>query len=199
MLFNIYIFRGVIMSNMSITESYIKGLFIIESKQVKQNESDLLTEYYNKKLFCEYELFTEFISNVDISTRKGCLRGLYFYRSTPVFKLIKVLKGEVYIVAVDLRRDSPTYSKSYSVVLSNQNRKQFYIPNNFAYGFLSLEDTNILNISSNVYNMEEDKFSIAWNDRDLKIEWPLQKAGNIIISRQNQKSINFNEITKILY
>ncbi|HCC07820.1 MAG TPA: dTDP-4-dehydrorhamnose 3,5-epimerase [Clostridiales bacterium] len=186
------------MSNITITESYIKGLFVIESKQVKQNESDLITEYYSKKLFYEYEIPTEFVSSVDISTRKGCLRGVYFYKSTSVFKLIKVLQGEVYFVAVDLRKNSPTYGKNYSIVLSYQNKKQFYIPNNFAYGFLSLEDTNIININSNVYNMEDDKFAIAWNDRELKIEWPLQKAGNIIVSKQNQRSINFNDMSKII-
>ncbi|HBY21219.1 MAG: hypothetical protein A2Y24_01145 [Clostridiales bacterium GWE2_32_10] len=186
------------MSNINLTEVYIKGLYIIETKQVRLNESDFFVEIYNKKLFNQYEINNELESNIEITTKKGCMRGLYFYRNISVFKLVRVIKGEVYFVAIDLRRESATFGKYYGITLSEHNRKQFYIPDKFAYGFLALDDVNTITINSNVYDINEEKLGIAWNDRDLKIEWPLDKAGNIIVSRQDQRWAVFKEILKIL-
>lgn len=114
------------------------------------------------------------------------MRGLHFQYNQPQGKLVRVIKGEVFDVAVDLRKDSPTYSKYESVILSEDNKKQFYIPPGFAHGFLVLSDEAEFTYKCTDFYNGSDEGGIVWNDPDISIEWPLNED-ELILSEKDQK------------
>lgn len=127
------------MGNIAITPLEINGLFIIEPT-VYGDSRGYFMETYNKNDMEKAGLCLEFVQDNQSMSTKGVLRGLHFQKEHPQGKLVRVIRGEVFDVAVDLRKDSPTYKKWAGVTLSAENRKQFYIPEGFAHGFLVLSD-----------------------------------------------------------
>ena len=120
-------------------ETGIEGLYVIEPTVFEDNRGFFM-DTYNKKDFEEIGINTEFVQDNQSKSIKGVLRGLHFQKEYPQAKLVRVIKGEVYDVAVDLRKDSKTYGKYYGVTLTEKNRLQFFIPRGFAHGFLVLSD-----------------------------------------------------------
>lgn len=119
-------------------------------------------------------------------SRKGVLRGLHFQKKYPQDKLISVLRGEIYDVAVDLRENSKTYGKWFGLILSDQNRKQLFIPKGFAHGYLVLsEEAEIFYKCSEVYH-PEDEGGIIWNDPAIGIKWPVLHRDEIILSEKDR-------------
>ena len=175
---------------MEIIKTSIEGLLIIKP-DVFKDERGYFFESYNKGRFAKEGLMMNFVQDNESKSSKGVLRGLHFQK--PPFaqgKLVRVIKGSVMDVAVDLRKDSPTYGKWESVVLTEENKLQFWIPEGFAHGFVTLEDNTIFNYKcTNVYNKESEG-SILWNDPDINIEWNIE---NPILSEKDKLSPLFKD------
>ena len=173
------------MGNFKFTETKIKGVYIIEPKVFGDNRGYFM-ETYNKEHFAEAGLTMNFVQDNESSSSKGVLRGLHFQTKHTQGKLVRVTKGEVFDVAVDLRKGSPTYGQWEGVVLSAENKKQFYIPEGFAHGFLVLSDHAIFNYKCTDFYCPEGKGGVLWNDPDIGIEWPLDGIDNIILSEKDK-------------
>jgi len=158
---------------MNITKTDIQGLIIIEP-QIFKDSRGCFFESWNVKKFKQLGISEDFVQDNQSVSSKGVLRGLHFQK--PPYaqaKLVRVIKGSVLDVAVDLRKNSPTYGKHVSVILSEQNNKSFFIPKGFAHGFLSLEDNTVFNYKCSDYYNKESEGSLLWNDEDLKIDWQI--------------------------
>ena len=125
-----------------------------------------------------------------INLRKGVLRGLHFQKNYPQAKLVRVIEGEVFDVAVDLRKDSPTYGKWYGVVLSGENKKMFMIPRGFAHGFLVLSETAIFSYKCDDFYHPNDEGGIIYNDPTIGVEWPKLDC-EFVLSEKDKKHDKF--------
>ena len=171
------------MGNFTFHETKIKGVFIVDTKTYDDRRG-YFTEVYNRSDFKSVGIDYTFVQDNRSFSRKGVLRGLHFQRNHPQAKLLSVLKGEVFDVAVDLRRDSETYGQWIGVFLSEENRRQLVIPRGFAHGFLVVSDYAELSYKCDDFYHPEDEDGIRWNDTDINIEWP--DAGEIILSEKDK-------------
>ncbi len=181
-------------------ETGIEGLIIIEPT-VFGDHRGFFMESYNKKEFEDMGFFMEFVQDNHSRSKKGVLRGLHFQKEHSQGKLVRVTRGSVWDVAVDLREDSSTFGEWYGVLLSEENRKMFYIPEGFAHGFLALEDNMELQYKCTDFYYPEHDAGIMWNDKDIGIEWPFEKFAlkkeEILLSDKDKKHPNFKEYFEI--
>ena len=174
------------MGKITVTPCDIEGLYVIEPTVFK-DERGYFVETYNQNDMKEAGLDMVFVQdNQSISTR-GVLRGLHFQKQFPQGKLVRVVRGKVFDVAVDLRSDSKTYGKWFGVELSAENMKQFYIPEGFAHGFLVLSDEAEFCYKCTDFYHPGDEGGLAWNDPEIGVEWPLEEGVDLIISEKDQK------------
>ena len=182
-------------------ETGIKDLFIIEP-QIFEDSRGFFLESYNYNDFKELGIENIFVQDNHSKSLKGVLRGLHFQKEKySQAKLVRVLKGSVLDIAVDLRKDSETFGKYFSIELNEKNKKMFFIPRNFAHGFLTLEDnTEFFYKCDNFYNPKSES-GIIWTDIDLDIDWNFKKysinENELIISEKDKKNISFKEYKKI--
>ena len=163
------------MGKIKVTSCDIEGLYVIEPT-VFNDERGYFMETYNQNDFKEAGLNMVFVQDNQSMSTRGVLRGLHFQKQFPQGKLVRVVRGKVFDVAVDLRSDSKTYGKWFGVELSAENMKQFYIPEGFAHGFVTLtESAEFLYKTTNYYAPASDR-GIAWNDPTIGIRWPELKA-----------------------
>lgn len=155
----------------------IEGLCIIETA-VHGDARGYFMETYNQKDMEEAGFHIQFVQDNQSMSTKGVLRGLHFQKHYPQCKLVRAVKGRVFDVAVDLRADSVTYGKWYGVELTEENKKQFLIPEGFAHGFLVLSDVAEFCYKVNDFWHPNDEGGMAWNDPDIGIEWPELKGGD---------------------
>ena len=172
------------MSNFAFTETRIKGVYIIDVKTYGDNRGYFM-ETYKESDFKAAGLDYTFVQDNQSSSRKGVLRGLHFQKTYPQAKLVRVLKGEVFDVAVDLRRGSETYGQWVGVLLSEENKRQFMIPREFAHGFVVVSDYAELAYKCDELYHPEDEGGIMWNDPDIGVEWP--EVGELILSEKDKK------------
>ena len=168
----------------------IEGVYIIESKVFGDNRGYFL-EIYNKKEFDNAGLKYDFVQDNQSKSRKGVLRGLHFQKTHPQAKLVRVLEGEVFDVAVDLRKNSKTYGKWVGVILSAENKKQFMIPRGFAHGFIVLSDEAIFAYKCDDFYHPEDEGGIMRNDPEVNVKWPYE--GEVILSEKDKKHPSLKE------
>ncbi len=185
------------MEKFKIVETPIKDLLIIETKVFEDNRGFFI-ESYNKKDFKEIGLDIDFVQDNHSKSKKGVLRGLHFQLRHPQGKLVSVIKGRVFDVAVDLRSHSKTFSKWFGIELSDENGLQFYIPEGFAHGFVALEDDTHFLYKCTDYYHPEDEVGIVWNDPSINVEWPIDKAGELIISEKDKRLPKFEEVKEWL-
>ena len=159
------------MGKIKVTKAPIEGLYIIEPKLYSDYRGYFM-ETYNKQDLAEAGLNMTFVQDNQIMSIKGVLRGLHFQINHPQGKLVRVIKGRVFDVAVDIRKDSPTYLHWYGVELSEENKKQFYISPGFAHGFLVLSDVAEFCYKCTDFYHPEDEGGIAWNDPTINVVWP---------------------------
>ncbi len=174
------------MGKIKVTKCGIEGLCVIEP-QVFKDERGYFMETYNYNDFKAEGLDMVFVQDNQSMSVRGVLRGLHFQKHHPQGKLVRVVRGRVYDVAVDLRTDSKTYGKWYGVELSDENKKQFYIPEGFAHGFLVLSDVAEFTYKCTDFYHPGDEGGIAWNDPDIAVEWPIEEGMKLIISEKDQK------------
>ena len=163
------------MGNFTFTGTDIEGVYIVDTK-VFGDERGYFTETYKKTDFDEAGLKYEFVQDNQSRSKRGVLRGLHFQKEFPQAKLVRVIEGEVFDVAVDLRKGSPTYGKWAGIVLSEENHKQFMIPRGFAHGFLVLSEYATFCYKCDEVYHPEDEGGIIWNDPDIGIEWPFTEG-----------------------
>ena len=181
-------------------ETEIKDLFILEPTVFEDNRGFFL-ESYNYNDFKEIGIDNIFIQDNHSKSSKGVLRGLHFQKGEfAQAKLVRVLKGAVLDVAVDLRKDSQTFGKYVAIELSEENKRMFFIPRGFAHGFLTLKDnTEFFYKCDNFYAPQAEE-GLIWNDDDLKIEWNFKKYNinekELIISEKDKKNKSFLEYKK---
>ena len=177
------------MGKFKFNETKIKDLYIIEPTVFGDNRGYFM-ETYNYDEFKKAGLDMVFVQDNESKSKKGVLRGLHFQREYSQGKLVRVLSGEVFDVAVDLRKESETYGKWQGVLLSGENKRQFYVPEGFAHGFLVTSDeATFVYKCTNLYHPEFEG-SIAWNDSDIAVEWPLKGIEEVLLSEKDKKAVS---------
>lgn len=173
---------------MKIYKTKIKGLILIKTNQYFDNRGYFF-ESFNQKIYSKINIKNYFIQDNFSISKKNVLRGLHYQKKNPQGKLIRVIKGKILDVAVDIRKNSKTFGKHQSFILSEKNCKQLWIPKNFAHGFLSLSSNTIVNYKCTDFYNPNDQNTIIWNDKDLNIKWPIEKP---IISKKDRDGIFFS-------
>ena len=171
----------------------IKDVILVKPKVFGDNRGFFM-ETYKKSDFFENGITVEFNQDNHSRSKKGVLRGLHFQTQHTQGKLVRCTEGEVWDVAVDLRKGSPTYGQWEGIYLSAENKRQFYVPEGFAHGFLVLSDEAVFNYKcTNLYAPEYDS-GLLWNDPDVGIEWPLEGIDEIILSEKDKKQPTLKEL-----
>lgn len=179
------------MGQIKVTKLPIEELYIIEPA-VHGDERGYFMETYNQNDFTEEGLDYTFVQDNQSMSVKGVLRGLHFQKEYPQSKLVRVIKGKVFDVAVDIRKGSKTYGQWYGVELSDENKKQFLISEGFAHGFVVLSDTAEFCYKVTDFYHPGDEGGIAWDDPDIGIDWPLKD--NLILSDKDKKWPGFKSL-----
>ena len=174
---------------MKVTSTNISGLKIVQSKIYRDNRG-LLKEIFKQKIFKN----DDFIFNIISSSKKNVVRGFHIQTKFKQAKYVSVLKGAILDVALDLRKRSKTFGKHFKVMLSADNNKSVFLPAGFAHGFLALKKENIVNYNISNYRSAKHEVSLVWNDKDLKIKWPIK---NPILSKKDKMALTFYEYKKL--
>ena len=174
------------MGKIKVTTCGIEGLKVIEPP-VLSDKRGYSMETYNYNDFAEAGIDCKFVQDNQSASKKGVLRGLHFQINYPQDKLVRVVNGEVFDVAVDIRKGSPTYGQWFGVVLSAENKKQFFIPKDFAHGFLVLSDYAEFCYKVTDFYHPNDEGGIIWDDKDIGIEWPVPEGMELIFSEKDTK------------
>lgn len=161
-----------------------KDLYIFKSKRFKDNRG------YFREMFIQRKLNSKIVFYVTSNSKKNVIRGLHFQLKKPQGKFLSVLKGKIYDVALDCRKDSKTFGKYFKIYLSEKNATSIYIPPGFAHGFLGIEKENLVMYGCTNYRHKESEAGIKWNDKSINIKWPIKKP---ILSNKdrNNKSFKF--------
>ena len=174
------------MGKITVTGCEIDGIYIIEPK-VFPDERGYFVETYNQRDMEEAGLNMVFVQDNQSKSVKGVLRGLHFQIKHPQGKLVRVIKGRVFDVAVDLRGGSATYGKWHGVELSEENKKMFYVPEGFAHGFLVLSEEAEFCYKCTDFYHPGDEGGIAWDDPEIGVKWPLEPGLQLILSERDKK------------
>lgn len=174
------------MGKIKVTTCDIEGLYVIEPTVFK-DERGYFMETYNQNDFKEAGLNMTFVQDNQSMSVKGVLRGLHFQKQYPQGKLVRAVRGTVFDVAVDLRSDSKTYGKWFGVTLSAENKKQFYIPEGFAHGFLVLSDEAEFAYKCTDFYHPGDECGLLWSDPEIGVDWPIEPGMELIISDKDKK------------
>ena len=174
------------MGKIKVTTCDIEGLYVIEPTVFK-DERGYFMETYNQNAFKEAGLNMTFVQDNQSMSVKGVLRGLHFQKQYPQGKLVRAVRGTVFDVAVDLRSDSKTYGKWFGVTLSAENKKQFYIPEGFAHGFLVLSDEAEFAYKCTDFYHPGDEGGLLWSDPEIGVDWPIEPGMELIISDKDKK------------
>ena len=178
----------------------IEGLCVI-TPTVFGDERGYFVETYNKNDMEAEGLFYDFVQDNQSASKKGVLRGLHFQKNFPQDKLVRVISGEVYDVAVDLRKDSPTFGKHYGVLLSAENKKQFLVPKGFAHGFLVVSEFAEFCYKVTDFYHPNDEGGLMFNDKDIAVQWPIPEGmteADLILSDKDTKNPSFKEYCQMI-
>jgi len=175
------------MGKFKFDQSPIPGILIIEPKAFTDDRGFFM-EFYNKASFAENGFTEVFIQDNHSRSKKGVVRGLHYQiHPNPMGKLVKVIRGKIFDVGVDIRKGSPHFGKWYGEILSGENHKMLYFPPGFAHGFLSLEDnTEVIYKCTGIFSAGDER-AIVWDDPDIGIKWPIDLVGDVIVSERDQK------------
>tara|TARA_B100000963_G_C22639977_1_gene679885 strand:+ start:10841 stop:11374 length:534 start_codon:yes stop_codon:yes gene_type:complete len=176
---------------MEIIHTALEGCVEIEPK-IFSDERGFFLETFQKERYKELAgIGLDFVQDNHSRSSKGVLRGLHFQKNKQQGKLVRVVEGQVFDVAVDIRKDSETYGKWHSVILSASNKKQFYIPPGFAHGFYVMSHIADFEYKCTDYYDSSDEGCILWNDKTLRIDWP---SDEVIVSEKDQNGMHFDDL-----
>lgn len=181
------------MGKFNFIETKFRGLIIIEPTVFEDNRGNFM-ETFNYNEFAEHGLDVNFVQDNQSYSKKGVLRGMHFQKTKPQGKLVRVIKGEVYDVAVDLRKNSSTYGEWFGIYLSEYNKKQIYIPKEFAHGFLvTSEEAELIYKCTDFYD-PLDEAGFLYNDLTVGINWPLIDEMSIVLSQKDMCHPKFEQL-----
>ena len=175
------------MGKFNFIKTEIEDLYVIEPT-VFGDHRGYFMETYNQKEFEEASLDMIFVQDNESRSKKGVLRGLHFQKTKPQGKLVRVIEGEVFDVAVDLRRSSKTFGQWYGVLLTAENKKQFYVPEGFAHGFVVLSETATFVYKCTQLYDPTDEGGLMWNDPEIGINWQIPEGMEILLSDKDKKN-----------
>ncbi|MGH1430288.1 MAG: dTDP-4-dehydrorhamnose 3,5-epimerase [Neptuniibacter sp.] len=176
---------------MNVIKTDVEGVVIIEPKVFGDERGFFLETFQAKRYQEEAGIELSFVQDNHSRSTRGVLRGLHFQKSKPQGKLVRVVSGEVFDVAVDIRPDSVTYGKWAGTILSAENKRQFWVPPGLAHGFVVLSDTADFEYKCTDYYDPTDEGCLIWNDPDLAIEWPITEP---ILSEKDKMGLLFKEL-----
>ena len=177
--------------NFTFNSTSIDGVYVIERKKYGDNRG-YFSEIYKKEDFCKAGLNYNFVQNNESVSTRGVCRGLHFQKIHSQAKLVRCTYGKVFDVCVDLRKDSPTFGKWESVILSSETGNLFMIPRGFAHGFMVLSDYAVFSYMCDDYYYPEEEDGIIWNDEVLGINWPV--IDDVIISNKDKNNKKFRDL-----
>jgi dTDP-4-dehydrorhamnose 3,5-epimerase len=173
---------------MRIVKTKFKDLLLYEKDTYKDKRG------YFRELFIQKHFDEKFPFDVMSYSKKNVLRGLHLQLKNPQAKLITVLKGKIFDVCLDCRKNSKTFGKYFSIILSDKENKSLLIPKGFAHGFCTLSDNVVLHYKCSSYRSKNSEFGILWNDKKIKINWPIKKP---VISEKDKKNFLFDDFIKM--
>lgn len=176
---------------MDVIDTNIFGVKIIQPKVFGDERGFFLETFEKQRYQAMLNIDYDFVQDNHSRSSKGVLRGLHFQSINPQGKLVRVVRGEVFDVAVDIRKDSPTYGKWHGIILSEQNKTQFWIPPGLAHGFVVLSDSADFEYKCTDYYNPINEGCLIWNDPDVGIKWPLS---NPLLSVKDQKGKTLAEL-----
>lgn len=174
------------MGKITVETCLIQGLKVI-TPQVFGDARGYFMETYNYKDYEAAGISEVFVQDNQSASKRGVLRGLHFQKQFPQDKLVRVVRGEVFDVAVDLRKDSPTFGQWFGVILSEENKKQFFIPKHFAHGFVVLSEYAEFAYKCTDFYHPDDEGGLLWNDPKIGIEWPIPEGMELILSEKDTR------------
>lgn len=177
---------------MNVIQTNVDGAKIIEPKFFGDERGFFLETFQAERYASEAGISLDFVQDNHSRSAKNVLRGLHFQKTKPQGKLVRVVRGEVFDVAVDIRRDSPTYGKWSGVVLSEENRRQFWVPPGLAHGFLVLSEIADFEYKCTDYYDPADEGCLAWNDSELGIDWPINEQP--VLSKRDEQGLAFHDL-----
>lgn len=180
------------MQKFSFEKTDIKGLVVVKPFFV-EDERGYFLKSFEKAIFKQNGIETEIFEDFESFSKKGVIRGMHFQTNQPQAKYVRTIVGTIFDVAVDLRKDSLTYGKWHGEILSEENKKGFFIPKGFAHGFLVLSEKALVSYKCEGEFDAGTDTGILWNDKTLGIEWPLEKVENIIVSEKDGNLPNFKK------
>lgn len=176
---------------MIVEKTPIEGVLLVKPK-VFGDKRGFFVETWQKRRYEEAGINLPFVQDNHSMSTKGILRGLHFQKKHPQGKLVMVSQGEVFDVAVDLRKDSPTFGKWFGALLTAENQHQLWVPPGMAHGFVVLSDTAHFHYKCTDYYHPEDEGSIRWNDPDVNVKWPI--SFEPVVSEKDAKAPFFADI-----
>ena len=176
---------------MKVTESGIKGVFIIEPDVYEDDRGFFMETFHNERYRKLLGINLDFVQDNISRSSKNVLRGMHFQRNYPQGKIVKASRGEILDVIVDLRKDSPTYGTWESFKLSEQNKLQVWIPPGFAHGFLVMSDSADIDYKCTEYYHPEDELCLMWNDPEVAIDWTINDP---ILSEKDKKGLSLKDL-----
>jgi len=186
------------MSKFNFVETGIKDLVVVEPT-VYGDERGYFLETYNYGEFREAGLGVNFVQDNFSYSANGVLRGMHFQQKYPQGKLVRAVSGEIFDVAVDLRKNSKTFGKWFGVMLTADNKKMFYVPEGFAHGFLVISEFASFAYKCTELYHPEDEVGFIWNDKDIGIEWPLNRVKELKLSGKDKVLKKVSEIQDKLF
>ena len=181
------------MGKFNYIKTEIEGVTIIEPTLFGDNRGYFM-ETYNYNDFKDAGLSMKFVQDNQSKSKRGVLRGLHFQKNNPQGKLVRVISWVVFDVAVDIRKESKTFGKWVGVTLNAENKKQFYIPEGFAHGFLVLSETAEFVYKCTRFYDPSDEGGVMWNDPDIGINWPIQENMDVILSEKDKRNLNLKDL-----
>lgn len=181
---------------MIVEETNLIGCFVLKPTVFEDDRGYFFESFNKEKFFDQTGVEVDFVQDNQSKSNRGVLRGLHFQKGEfAQAKLVRVIKGSVLDVAVDLRKDSSTYGQYFSTILSEENKKQLFVPRGFAHGFAVLEDDTIFSYKCDNYYNKESEDGIMYNDSDLQIDWKL-KSSEIQLSEKDKVLPSFKNLNK---
>jgi len=176
---------------MKVTESGIKGVFIIEPDVYEDDRGFFMETFHNERYRKLLGINLDFVQDNISRSSKNVLRGMHFQKNYPQGKIVKASRGEILDVVVDLRKDSPTYGTWESFRLSEKNKLQVWIPPGFAHGFLVMSDSADIDYKCTEYYQPEDELCLMWNDPEVAIDWTINEP---IVTGKDKKGLSLKDL-----
>ncbi len=175
---------------MNVLTCDLSGLLVIEP-EVFGDPRGFFLETWNRGRYADAGIDADFVQDNVSFSRRGTLRGLHFQNPRPQGKLLQVLQGEIYDVAVDIRRSSPTFGRWHGLALSSENKLQFYVPPGFAHGFVVVSEHALVHYKCTDFYSPKDELAVRWNDPAIAIDWPVKEP---LLSDRDSKAVRLSEM-----